>query len=78
MYVSLVMLKKSIYGDFYGPRGLFVEHIQVDLCEKFQVNQTYSVTFLKWLFWALITAPPSGLFGSHFAFLYHFQLFVEV
>ena len=35
--------KKSIMTDFNGPRGFFVEHIELDLCVKFQVNRTYGV-----------------------------------
>ena len=44
-------------------RIFFVEHIELDLCVKFQVNQTYGergVAFPKTHFQALITAPPSG------------------
>lgn len=48
--------RKKVHGDFQVSRGLFVEHIQVDLCEKFQVNQIYAVrcmTFMKLLFLGL-------------------------
>ena len=33
--------KKSSQVDFYGPRGFFLEHIELDFCVKFKVNQTY-------------------------------------
>ena len=35
--------KKTVVVDVYGPRGFSVEHIEQDLCEKFQVNQTHCV-----------------------------------
>ena len=35
--------KKSSHADIYGPRGFFVDHMELDLCVKFQVNQTYGV-----------------------------------
>ena len=52
-----------------GPGGFFVEHMELDLCVKFQVNPTYGVrgmAFPKTHIQALITAPPSGRFGSYF------------
>ena len=61
--------KKSIMADFYGLIGFFVEHIELDLCVKFQVNRTYGVrgvAFPKNNFKSLITAPPSGQPGSYF------------
>ena len=27
----------------YGPRGFFIEHIELDLCEEFHVNRTHRV-----------------------------------
>ena len=39
--------KKSSQADFYGPRGFFVEHIELDLCVKFQVIQTNAVRDLR-------------------------------
>ena len=50
--------KKSSQADLYGPRGFFVEHIELDLCVKFQGNQTYSlrgVAFPKTHFQAIPT-----------------------
>lgn len=35
--------KKSSQAELNGPWGFFVEHIELDLCVKFQVNQTYGV-----------------------------------
>lgn len=35
--------KKSIWADFYGPNGVFVEHSRLHLCANFQVNQTNCV-----------------------------------
>ena len=53
-------------ADFYGQRGLFVEHIELDFCDKFEVNWFYGVHGLSKfsLFWAvaqnvLITAMSS-------------------
>ena len=49
--------------------GFFVEHMELDLIVKFQVNQTYGVrgvAFSKMHFQSLITAPPSGWQGSYF------------
>ncbi len=35
--------KKSIMADLYGCGGFFVEHIELDMCVKFQVSQSHGV-----------------------------------
>ena len=55
-------LQNSSQADLYGPRGFFVEHIELD-CVKYQVNQNHSVRGVAFQiihFQTLITAPPSG------------------
>lgn len=66
--------------DFYGSGGLFVEYIELNLCIKFQVNQTYVVrgmAFRKWHFWALIystTIRPIGFMFLGKILAHYFQL----
>lgn len=62
-------LKWQTLVAFCDPRGLFVEHIELNLCVPFQVTQIYGVrdvAFPNTHFGALITAPPSGQLSWYF------------
>ena len=69
VFQFMQITKISIMANSYDPTGFYVNHIELDLCGKFQVNQINSVRCVdcqKLHFQSLITAPPCGRLGSSF------------
>lgn len=54
---------KFIMVDFYGPKGFFVKHIDLDIDLEVKSDcEGRGLSKLK--FWVLIKAPPSGQLDS--------------
>ena len=68
---------KILSADFSGPRDFFVDHMELDMCVKFQINGTYGVRglALKKL-WCHHVANCDKMLCE--ALRHHFQLWYQV